>query len=47
MFLNAVKSSSWSAKTNDALFCSQLIWIKSARKITKKIPNSKIDSAFY
>ncbi len=47
MFLNATKLSGWSAKTNDALFCSQLIWIKSARKITKKIPNHKIVSVFY
>ncbi len=47
MFLNATKLSGWSAKTNGALFCSQLIWIKSARKITKKIPNHKIVSVFY
>lgn len=47
MFLNATKLSGWSAKTNSALFCSQLIWIKSARKITKKIPNHKIVSVFY
>lgn len=46
MFLNATKLSGWSAKTNSALFCSQLIWIKSARKITKKIPNHKIVSVF-
>ncbi len=47
MFLNATKLSGWSAKTNGAPFCSQLIWIKSARKITKKIPNHKIVSVFY
>jgi hypothetical protein len=47
MFLNAAKSSGWSAKTNGALFFGLLIWIKSARKITKKNANHKIVSVFY
>ena len=41
MFLNAAKSSGWSAKTNCALFYGLLIWIKSARKITKKNAGGK------
>lgn len=46
MFLNAAKSSGWSAKTNGALFFGLLIWIKSARKITKKTLTTKL-SAFF
>ncbi len=47
MFVNAVKSSCWSAKTNGAQPCGQFVWIKSARKITKKNANSKAISVFY
>lgn len=47
MFVNAVKSSGWSAKTNGAQPCGQFVWIKSARKITKKNANSKAISVFY
>lgn len=46
MFVNAVKSSGWSAKTNGAQPCGQFVWIKSARKITKKNANSKAISVF-
>ncbi len=47
MFLNVTKLSGWSAKTNDASSCNELIWIKSARKITKKNANRKVVSVFY
>ena len=47
MFLNPPKTRGWSAKTNCALFYGLLIWIKSARKITKKNANHKIVSVFY
>ena len=47
MFLNAAKSSGWSAKTKLAFFFGLLIGIKPCRKIKKKNANHKIVSVFY